>query len=438
MKAKWIIISAAVVAGLGLTELHLSGQSNEPPRQQSTPAYTDPQANIQRIFGPTKQIEVRDPFFNNMVAYTITIPKDWFFEGTVLHGPGCMGLLYQSIAFRAYSPDASSGVQVMPRQEFYYWEDPNARPLGAACKFYAPMSSTDFAAMFAYRMRPNAQIERSEPTLDVEQARANFERNNEDLARSASQLRMPSVQSYPDFTRTRIHYDWEGYQEEEWLRVEMVYNDMPKSVFIYNGGPNPGHAAWRHFLKISSAVSSRRAPRGKLDDYDPALVGILNTVQLNPQFVQASNQQQQALTNSIVHSIQNQMIVDRQNSKVFMDAMTAQHNAFMASQNRQFNQHQSEMAGQMNRQDAETQRFIGQMNASTARTRDYQDILLDQQYYVNPQTGETATVSGRMMHTWANGPLNSNATSIVQSPNPNFNPNGVLGYGYNQLMPIHH
>jgi hypothetical protein len=35
------------------------------------------------------------------------------------------------------------------------------------------------------------------------------------------------------------------------------------------------------------------------------------------------------------------------------------------------------------------------MDASTARTRDYQDILLDQQYYVNPQTGETFTVSGR-------------------------------------------
>ena len=37
-------------------------------------------AVIGKGFGPTRQVEVRDPFYN-LVAYTIIIPKDWFFEG---------------------------------------------------------------------------------------------------------------------------------------------------------------------------------------------------------------------------------------------------------------------------------------------------------------------------------------------------------------------
>jgi len=120
-----------------------------------------------------------------------------------------------------------------------------------------------------------------------------------------------------------------------------------------------------------------------------------------------------------------------------MNAMTAQHNAFMANQNRSFAISQQNAADQMNRQTQQAHNFMAQMDQSTARTRDYQDILLDQQYYVNKQTGETATVSGRLNHAYANGPLSSNATSVVQTDS-NVNPNGPLGYDWNELTPIHH
>ena len=140
----------------------------------------------------------------------------------------------------------------------------------------------------------------------------------------------------------------------------------------------------------------------------------------------------------IIHSIQTQTMINQQNSQAFMDAMTQQHESFMANMQRQGEiRHQNAMA-QINSQTAQVHNFIGQMDASTARTRDYQDILLDQQYYVNPQTGETSTVSGRFNHTWVNGQASSNGTSIVQSRDPNFNPNAAAGYNWVELMPIHH
>ncbi|MGP0021154.1 MAG: hypothetical protein ACLPHP_21465 [Candidatus Sulfotelmatobacter sp.] len=417
-----LLISAALVAGMSA---------------QQPASLPDPQTTIQKTFGPTKQVEVRDPFYNNMVAFTITIPKDWVFEGTVLHGPGCNGSYYQSIAYRVYSPDASIGVQQTPRLDYYYWEERDARPDGPACKFFAPMSSADYAAMFAYRTRPKPQIDKNEPVTDAQQAREFYEQGNQKMAQSAHQLGIPAEYDTPDFTRTRLHYDWEGYQEEEWLRVEMVYRDYPKSVFVYNGGPHPGHPEWRHFLGVSTLLYSRRAPRGKLDQYDPALNAIINSVQRTQEFVQATTNRQQQLSNMIIHSIQTQTMINQQNSQAFMNAMTQQHQAFMANQQKQFQISQQNNAAQMDRQTQQAHNFIAQMNQSTARTRDYQDILLDQQYYVNPQSGETSTVSGRFNHTFVNGPATSNATTVVQTDS-NFNPNGAAGYNWTELMPVHH
>jgi len=392
---------------------------------------------IQKSFGPTKQVEVRDPFYN-VVAFTIVIPKDWFFEGTVLHGPGCTGAYYQSIAYRAYSPDGAYGVQVTPRLDYYYWEDKDARPDGPACKYFAPMSSADYAAMFIYRNRPKAQIEKNEPVLNLQQSREFFDKQNEAMERSARSIRMPAQHIDIDFTRTRLHFEWQGMQQEEWLRVEMTYHDYPKSVFVYNGGPHPGHPEWRHFLGVSSTLSSRRAPLGKLDQYDAALTSIINTVHLTADFQQAVANRNQQITNAIIHSIQTQTTINQQQSQAFMNAMTAQHNAFMQNQNQQFQLSQQHATEQMNRRTQETQNFIGQMNQSTARIRDYQDILLDQQYYQNPQTGETATVSGRFNHAYANGSMSSNATTVVQTDS-NFNPNSAAtGYDWVELTPIHH
>ena len=93
-------------------------QSNSSNTPQAPPQAADRDATltktIEAAFGPTKKVDVTDPFYNNIVAYTITLPKDWVFEGTVLHGPGCMGLEYQGSAYRAYSPDAAFGVQAYP------------------------------------------------------------------------------------------------------------------------------------------------------------------------------------------------------------------------------------------------------------------------------------------------------------------------------------
>src|SRR5271156_28532 len=68
-------------------------------------------------FGPMKTVEVMDPLFN-IVAFTIKIPANWNFEGTIVYLPGCDVPTY-TVALRAYSPDMLYGVQVTPKMHFY-------------------------------------------------------------------------------------------------------------------------------------------------------------------------------------------------------------------------------------------------------------------------------------------------------------------------------
>jgi hypothetical protein len=404
---------------------------------------------IEASFGPTRRIEVTDPFYNNIVAYTIIVPKDWFFEGTILHGPGCNGLEYQSFVYRAYSPDAAFGVQSLPRQTFFYWEDSLARAEGPACRFFAPLSAADYASMFTYRMRPNAQIDLSEPLPDADQKYQEIEKANDGFVEEARRYNVPPEQDNGDFARTRIHYEWEGLSEEELLVVGVIYKDIQKSVLGPPRGYHPGTVGWHHYLQVNATMAAVRAPRGKLDQSQDALTAIAKSIRFNPEFQQATSAHQWdqirrnvaqmwRVTNSIVNYSRAQMQLTQQNQQAFMNAMTQQHQQFMDNMQRQGEiRHRNAMA-QINANSAQARNFMSQMDARTAHTRDYQDYLLNQQYYVNPQTGETATVSGRLTHTWANGPMNSNGTSIVQSPNPNYNPNGGMPGNWMELIPIHH
>ena len=55
---------------------------------------------------------------NNMVAYTLTIPATWNFQGAVLVDPGC-GATPTTVAYRVFTDDLRYGVQRMPEVSWY-------------------------------------------------------------------------------------------------------------------------------------------------------------------------------------------------------------------------------------------------------------------------------------------------------------------------------
>ena len=76
------------------------------------------------------------------------------------------------------------------------------------------------------------------------------------------------------------------------------------------------------------------------------------------------------------------------------------------------------------------------MAQRSAHAADVSDYLLDQQLFVNPTTGQTQTQSNQYNHTFSNG--SGAGSAVVQTNDPNANPNGVLQGNWTELQPIHH
>jgi hypothetical protein len=375
-------------------------------------------------FGATKQVEIFDPLYN-MVGFTISIPQNWKFEGTILHGPGCR-VDYQGAAYRAYSPDMQYGVQLMPVQEWYWADDQRALPKGRACKYLPSMSASEYGTVFASRMRPGSELEGSQPGPGSDEFMGKIESQKQGNG---------GLQYGGENDAVRIHYDWDGHSEEELLDVRMVRVQAVATIMVYPGNGSPGRPTSMPFLDSRASVVGLRAPRGKLRQSTAALYAISASLSETPQhraawsdrtWAQVRNQAAASaqITHTIISAIHGQEAISQQNAANFLANSRREHQEFMDT---------FERAGETRHQN-----FLAQMDMQSGQARDFQDYLLDQQYYVNPSTGETSTQSGRFNHTWSNGPDSSNSTSTIQGDSPNFNPNGIVYGNWTELQPIHH
>jgi hypothetical protein len=370
-------------------------------------------------FGAMKTAEIVDPMFN-MVAYTISIPANWNFEGTVLHGPGC-GADYAGVAFRAYSSDLLFGVQLMPPVNFYWADDPRAIPKGVDCKDLQPMSAAEYGNFASIRMRPGAEVDSVETGPSEAAFQESIEKNNQALLAQARSVGNPNPSHYQgELKRLHIHYDLNGHPEEEWLSVAMTHGDLPVAINTAPMG-QVMRLAMRHEFISTASVTGVRTPQGQLQSYDAAMKAISASFKVIPEY--------QSRFAAYIQDKTNRQIAA---SWQAFHSMIQQSNEQMAQMRANAQQAIRDMQAQG---DARRDAFNAQMDRRSAHARDVSDYLLDQQYYVNPTTGQTTTQSNQYNHTYSNG--GGPGGVIVQTNSPN-SPNGVLPGNWTELQPIKH
>lgn len=411
----FIVIAAFVAAFAGYkgkdtasaSSLHADGFSSGQP-VAAAPAPSG--------FGPTKNVEIIDPAFG-MVAYTMTIPASWKFEGTVLHGPGCS---LESIipVYRAYSPDMRYGIQLAPRANLVWADDERARPKGPDCKLLPPMSAAAYGTLVSIRMRPGAQIDKVEPPPPPDRMAAQVEQNNQ--ANAASHI--PSRLKW-DAQRIFIHYDMNGQPEEELLSVGMMVNVGQGSFVANQPGGRVGTITY-HSYTSNADIAGLRAPAGQLQSHLSDLQAIRMTYKEVPAY-------QARVTKYLHDKVANALARDRQ---IF--------NTFQQQSKQQMEQrHQQAEAFIQNMQqqgDTRRENFNATMLQRSAHAQDVCDYLLDQQLFVNPATGEQSKAGNQFDHTFTNGPTSSNSTTTIQTNSPTYNPNGLVSGNWTELQPIHH
>jgi hypothetical protein len=413
-----LAISAAVIAVvMARNSMKSIAPSNSAESSPSAGNVSGGATAKQTDFGPMKTVEIVVPLLN-MVAYTMQIPASWQFEGTVLHGPGCV-VEYSGVAFRAYSPDLLYGIQAVPANEFYWADDPRAIPKGRDCKDLPPVSAVDYGQLISIRMRPGSEVDSVETSPNEAIYQANIAKNNEALARQAASVgnRYPAKYS-GEIKRLHIHYDFNGHAEEEWLNVAMQVGTSPTSTMVNQPGKVMQLAMFNRIISTAT-VSGTRAPQGQLQSHMDAFKAISMSAKASPDYnakfaayMQDKTNRQIAASWAVTHAILQK---------------GAEEQAQRTQQAQQFI-HNMEAQG-----DARRVNFNAAMDRKSAHTQDVCDYLLDQQYYVNPTTGKTQTQSSGYNHTFSDG-----EKGVVQTNSPTYNPNGLLQGNWTELQPIHH
>jgi hypothetical protein len=370
-------------------------------------------------FGPLRQVEIFDPVFN-MVAYTMSIPKSWNFEGTMLRGPGCQTGMIQPV-FRAYSPDMLYGIQAIPTSNYYWSDDQRAIPKGPDCKVLQPMSAEDYGRLIIVSIRPGSVVDSVGPSPNDAAYQDGLTKTNQMLASQAASVgnRNP-VRITGENKWLHIHYDLNGHPEEEILGVAISVADQPTSVIVNRPGQIL-QTAIKHVMASTPYVSGSRTPQGQMQSHLAAFAAISATFKANPDFNAKYAAFMQDQTNRNIAAswaVTNSILAQ---GRAEQAQRTANAQAFIANMQKQG--------------DARNAQFNAQMAAKDAHTKDVVDYILDQQLYVNPTTGQTQTQSNQYNHTYSNG--TGPGSTVVQSNAP-ANPQGVLAGNWTELQPIHH
>ena len=317
-------------------------------------------------------VTVSDPMFN-MPAYKVKIPADWKFEGAVVR-TNCEGAM---LVYRTESPDGLTGVQVMPHVHWTYSQNPQVlRQANQACHVHPPVPSAQQAPEIVAAARPQPEILSIAPLTQPEVA-GMYAKDNQVYENQARASGNPNAAGHEsgDAVEARIRYSYQGHAEEEIITVSTTVTDA--AVAVTGSGANgiiqPG---WAHAQRTDTYVSGVRAPLGTLDASMPLLKGVL--MAMIPDYDKAvlafNNQQFQQ-----VEAIGRGMFGDT------LKAGEVAHQNLMA-------QHQAYSQWQQQSYANERQQFQVEMNNKTAQNKNFVDYVSNQTYYMNPETGATATV----------------------------------------------
>jgi Short C-terminal domain len=377
-----------------------SGNSDQARAPQSAPA-SDQASGFS--WSDTRQVEIDDPQYQ-MRAYTMAIPANWRFAGTIARPRGCHANGWGTV-YTAESADGSTAVILLPSVQWNWNSRPDLQRQMAArgCPPVEFTSPEDFLLQVALpMMRPKAELLTIDPPSPQMQAGLDqqLEKMREENAAMARQYGQRPQELSLEGAAARIKYQRNGQTVEELVAVVV---GCTGSRFAGNmvAGPNEKRQCQTRGTYVS------RAPLGKLDAILPQLSKVRG--------FQTNQEWHTRLDNDL------RMASDQAIAQSWADhnARMAESDRFMAIQTQNWQAGEIARAGQVNRALAQGQ---ADMNARDAEAKAVQRAVLGQGLYRDPATGQQFVTSTRTNHMWQ-----GSGGTFVGNDDPNFNPNSVPG-----------
>jgi len=399
---------ATGLLAMALVACHSSGSSS------ASGSSSGDSSAIGSLFSSTRQVQIMDPALN-MVAYTLTIPSDWNFQGQVMTNPTC-GSAPAIVAYRVWSNDLQYGVQRMPEIGWDTKEDPRAI-VPPMCKQMDAMSAAAYAGVVVPTVRPNSTVESIGPAPEASTIAAGQAQIQQSISAMDARFHMAAPTYGSDAARLRLSYNLGTAPIEEFLDVMETTADTPSSIIV----SRPGQVLRTGSVIVKNTTAwmvGERAPKGKLDSSEKQLEAIRTSLTINPAWDQKRSQMIQQQGAAFI----------AQSWKTF----NANYQANAAAYAQRFAQGEKFIQNMQAQGDARNAAFAQYEAGRTAATQDKVDQILDQQYYVNPASGQTSTISTAYTNNWSSG------GTTIQTNLQGYDPNGTVPGNWTQLQPIKH
>ncbi len=374
--------------------------------------------NLAAAVGGTRKVEVADPQYQ-MTAYSLEIPSDWKFAGTIARDPGCHAK-GASLKYTAESADGLTGMIMMPGVTWSWSGSPQMQKIMTSS--HCPPVDLDSAAAFLLNiavpnLHPNAKVVAVLPLLPEGQAAlaSQLEKARQQNAAMARQYGQQPQKLTLEGARVRVQYVRDGKPVEEML-VSVVDCNESSMPALY------GQQAFHRRICSARSVVMTRAPQGHLDEFlnSAQYKDIGKTIQPNQEWSSRLAADQKAAFQQFQTNNDRQFRQSLDNFKAQGDARLARGQEF----NRNLKASTDHaMAADRARQDA--------IDDSAHRTALYS---LDQQEFRNPSTGEVVRASNQYNHQW----MSSDGSTLIQTNDHTLDPNGQVypvSQSWTELVP---
>jgi hypothetical protein len=337
----------------------------------------------------TKNATITDKILK-MPAYSLTIPSDWVFDGSVGQGTPCVPGPFP--IWRMSSPDGLTGFKALPELAWAWWDKPRSPAQNAAVQGCLDYKQNMAAADVLKYMIGVLQVQfvRFEPVPWLANAQK---------AAAAASNGQQTVTT--DIAIATVTYHINNIQIEEQVKALT-------GCWAYHGGTFDG----KHYC--TATVSREWAPSGKWNA--STFTPIDHSFQINQGW---SRQWNAVMMEKIraLYAANGKVLQDQMNSANAQ--LAAQASSFQQAQDMRQKQHDDFDAVLKRGTDMSMKQAAASANANHQSAGDWADYSLDQQKRLDPNTGKISKDSSAYTYTWVN-----EQGQRFQTNNVNENPNG--------------
>jgi hypothetical protein len=343
----------------------------------------------------TRTVQVIDPAIRT-TAFTLDIPSNWNFVGTILRPAGCHAPAVPSdgLSYTALSPDGVTAVMQLPGVQ-WDWASDGSSPHGPKCGTVNINTAAGFLLNIALpNTHPTATILGFVPLTPQMQQGLDTQRRN--LAAQASQ----TVRNTIDTARVRIEYELNGRTVDEQLGTVISCREASFPAY-----PEMRRLARTQRTCNSHGIYVKRALKGHLDD----LVAMnLPNAQVNQQWDAEVSRRMRAAFAAFQKASNDQFQSIQDHYK--------QVTASMQQRGKEFNDNLALSTQHALEADRNT------VNATSHMA--HQQVLdsLNRQDFIDPTTGRKIETSNQFTHNW----ISSDKSEVVLNKDGAFDPNGVI------------